>query len=96
MSLEAVKKDIKPVKFAIEITGKPNSCSTACTADLSPISVAVPVRGYGGKVVAALGVVIPANQKDGSHLVPALKVTADGLSKKMVAAGVANRAAINH
>jgi len=62
---------------------------------LGAISVAVPVRGYGGKVVAALGVVIPANQKDGSHLVPALKVTADGLSKKMVAAGVANRAAIN-
>ena len=48
-------------------------------------SIGVPVRGPGGRVVAALGVVIPSRQHDGSHLVQVLKITAEALSRKLTA-----------
>lgn len=68
-------KDIKQQGFA----------TTKEELALGAITVAVPIRGYGGKVVAALGVIIPARQRDTTHLVPMLKVTAEALSRKLVA-----------
>ncbi|MEN9715323.1 MAG: hypothetical protein RJA35_790 [Actinomycetota bacterium] len=58
------------------------------------ISVAVPIKGYGGKVVASLGVIVPAKRKDAIHLVQVLKVTAEALGRKLVASGVADSATL--
>lgn len=55
---------------------------------IGAISLGVPLTGYGGKVIAALGVVIPAKTKDTSHLIPVLKVVGTALSKKLAAAGM--------
>lgn len=63
---------------------------------LGAISVAVPIRGYGGKVIAALGLVIPATQRNANHLVPVLRVTSDALSKKLVAYGISDSVVIKH
>lgn len=51
------------------------------------ISVAVPVRGKGGKVIAALGVVLPSTNTEPQRMVPVLQVTAAALSKKLVDTG---------
>jgi len=56
------------------------------------ISIGVPLTGYGGRVIGALGIVIPAKTKDTSHLVPILKITATALSKKLAAAGITDPA----
>jgi len=61
---------------------------------LGAISIAVPVFGLGNRVIAALGVVIPSNTKDSSHLVPVLKVTAQALGRKLMAAGMADPAGL--
>jgi len=61
---------------------------------IGAISLGVPLTGYGGKVIAALGVVIPAKTKDTSHLIPVLKVVATALSKKLAAAGMADPAGL--
>ena len=61
---------------------------------LGAISLAVPIQGAGGKVIAALGVVIPAATKDSSHLVPVLKVTAQALGRKLAAAGISDPAGL--
>jgi DNA-binding IclR family transcriptional regulator len=44
-------------------------------------SVAAPIRGPGGDVVAALSVVVPANRPDLPSLVPAVRVAAAGISR---------------
>jgi len=59
---------------------------------LGAISLGVPLTGYGGKVIAALGVVIPAKSKNVSALIPVLKVTAQALSRKLAAAGMSDPA----
>jgi DNA-binding IclR family transcriptional regulator len=44
-------------------------------------SVAAPVRGPGGDVVAAISVVVPADRPDLTALVPAVRVAAAGISR---------------
>jgi DNA-binding IclR family transcriptional regulator len=44
-------------------------------------SVAVPVRGPNGDVVAAISVVVPADRSDLAALVPAVRVAAAGISR---------------
>ena len=61
---------------------------------IGAISIGVPIHGYGGKVIAAMGVVIPANTKDSSHLVPILKVSAQALGRKLAAAGLSDPAGL--
>ncbi len=51
-------------------------------------SVAVPLRGKGGKVIAALGVVSSSVNTEISRMVPVLQVTAVALSKKLVQSGL--------
>jgi DNA-binding IclR family transcriptional regulator len=55
-------------------------------------SVAVPIFGYGNKVIAAIGVVIPVTDGDIGQLVALLKVSAAALSKKLVANGMGDLA----
>lgn len=50
-------------------------------------SVAVPVRGKAGKVIAALGVILPSSNTEPKRMVPVLQVTAAALSKKLVDLG---------
>ncbi len=52
------------------------------------ISLAVPIRGQGQRVVAALGIVVPNKQNNLNHLVPVLKVSADALSRKLISSGL--------
>lgn len=52
------------------------------------ISVAVPVRGKAGTVIASLGVVMPSTTAEPQRMVPVLQVTAAALSKKLVDAGL--------
>ncbi len=51
-------------------------------------SVAVPLRGKGEKVIAALGVVSSSDNAEISRMVPVLQVTAAALSKKLVQSGL--------
>ena len=44
-------------------------------------SVAAPVRGPSGDVVAAISVVVPADRPDLTSLVPAVRVAAAGISR---------------
>jgi DNA-binding IclR family transcriptional regulator len=48
---------------------------------LGACSVAVPVRGAGGEVVAALGIVVPDLRRERARLVSALRVAAQGISR---------------
>jgi DNA-binding IclR family transcriptional regulator len=51
-------------------------------------SIAVPLRGKGGRVIAALGIVAPSdNGRDVSRMLPVLHVTAQALSKKLAESG---------
>ena len=52
---------------------------------LGASTVAVPISGFGGKAVASIGVIVSASQRDLTHLVPVLKVSAEGLARKLVA-----------
>lgn len=52
------------------------------------ISVAVPVRGKGSAVIAALGVVLPSEGMEPQRMIPVLQVTAAALSKKLVDSGL--------
>lgn len=56
-------------------------------------SIAVPLRGKGGRVIAALGIVAPSETRDMSRMLPVMQVTAAALSKKLVdnGLGVASR-----
>ena len=51
-------------------------------------SIAVPLRGKGGKVIAALGIVSPSGNTEILRMVPGLQVTAAALSKKLVETGL--------
>lgn len=51
-------------------------------------SLAVPIYGYGNKVIAALGLLTPVNNRDIDRLVGVLKVSATALSKKLLANGI--------
>lgn len=51
-------------------------------------SVAVPLRGKGGAVIAALGVVSSSDNPDVSRMVPVLQVTAAALSRKLAHSGL--------
>jgi len=55
-------------------------------------SVAVPLRGKGGTVIAALGVVSPSENTEISRMVPVLQVTAAAISKKLAQVGLAEAA----
>ncbi|WP_030442326.1 IclR family transcriptional regulator [Actinoplanes subtropicus] len=50
---------------------------------LGACSVAVPVRGPGGEVVAALGIVVPELRRDKARLVAALRVAAQGITRTL-------------
>lgn len=50
-------------------------------------SVAVPVRGRGGAVIAAIGVVSPKSSAALAGVVPVLQVTASALSRKLISTG---------
>jgi DNA-binding IclR family transcriptional regulator len=80
-SLRRQLKEIKAQGFA----------ATKDELAMGAVSLGVPVRGYGGKVIAALGVVLPSTHRDIGHLVPVLRVTSDGLSRKLVASGVTDQ-----
>lgn len=51
-------------------------------------SIAVPIRGQGKRVIAALGIVSPASKIDAARMVPVLRVTAKALSSKLLATGI--------
>jgi DNA-binding IclR family transcriptional regulator len=52
-------------------------------------SIAVPLRGKGGKVIAALGIVAPSDDiRDISRMLPMMHVTATAMSKKFVESGL--------
>ena len=51
-------------------------------------SLAVPIYGYGNKVIASLGIVTPVANKDMERMVSVLKVSAAALSKKLVLNGM--------
>jgi DNA-binding IclR family transcriptional regulator len=53
-------------------------------------SLAVPVYGYGNRVIAALGIVAPAADTDLTRFLPVLKVSASALSKKLISSGTAD------
>ena len=53
------------------------------------VSIAVPIRGKGGNVIAALGVVAPSERRDLTKLVPVMQVTGAALSRSLANAGVA-------
>lgn len=50
---------------------------------LGACSVAVPVRGRDGEVVAAVGVVLPRHRRERSRLVTALQVAAQGIGRSL-------------
>ncbi len=51
-------------------------------------SLAVPILGYGNKVIAALGIVTPVENRDIERMVSVLKVSANALSKKLILNGM--------
>ena len=53
-------------------------------------SLAVPVYGYGNRVIASLGIVAPAADTDLTRFLPVLKVSASALSKKLISSGTAD------
>jgi DNA-binding IclR family transcriptional regulator len=55
-------------------------------------SVAVPLKGKGGVVIAAMGVVASSDNPDVSKMIPVLQVTAAALSKKLVQSGLGEAA----
>jgi DNA-binding IclR family transcriptional regulator len=51
-------------------------------------SIAVPVRGNGGRVIAALGLISSSSKGELSRMIPALQVTTAALSKKLIESGL--------
>jgi DNA-binding IclR family transcriptional regulator len=51
-------------------------------------TLAAPIFGPGNKVVAALGIVTPVDNRDIMRIAPLLQVSANALSKKLIAAGI--------
>lgn len=58
-------------------------------------SLAVPVRGYGGKVIAALGLVSSSERNVLSRMLPVLHVTSKALSQKLIASGLGDAASFS-
>lgn len=58
-------------------------------------SIAVPVRGNGGAVIAALGFIAPTGGASLSRMLPVLQVTAAALGKQLVAKGLGEASAIH-
>ena len=52
------------------------------------VSIAVPLKGKGGRVIAALGIVAPSDGRDISRMLPVMQVTAAALSRKLVDTGL--------
>lgn len=57
--------------------------TTSEEMSLGACSVAVPVTGRGGQVVAALGVVVLSLRRDRSRLVASLRVAAEGIGREL-------------
>jgi DNA-binding IclR family transcriptional regulator len=60
--------------------------TTGDEMSLGASSVAVPIRGPGDEVVAALGIVVPDLRRERSRLVSALQVAASGISRTLASA----------
>lgn len=58
-------------------------------------SIAVPIRGNGGNVIAALGCVVPAGSGTLSRMLPVLQVTANAMSKQLIARGLGDASALH-
>lgn len=58
-------------------------------------SIAVPVRGAGGNVIAALGYIAPAGSGSLARMVPVLQVTANALAKQLIAKGLGDASALH-
>jgi DNA-binding IclR family transcriptional regulator len=78
---EVLKKQMK----AIKLQGFAHSQEELA---IGATSLAVPIYGYGNKVIAALGIVTPVANKDIERMVSVLKVSAQALSKKLVLNGL--------
>jgi DNA-binding IclR family transcriptional regulator len=78
---EALKKQLKIIKDQGFAHSEEELVAGART-------LAAPIFGPGNKVVAALGIVTPVENKDIMRIAPLLQVSANALSKKLVAAGV--------
>ena len=65
--------------------------------ELSPgaTSIAVPIRGNGNRVIAALGCVCPADSGMTANMLPVLQVTASALGKQLVARGLGEATALH-
>lgn len=50
-------------------------------------SLAMPLQGKGGKVIAALGIVVPSGAVEVSRLIPVMQVTTAALTRKLTRAG---------
>jgi DNA-binding IclR family transcriptional regulator len=53
-------------------------------------TLAAPIFGSGNKVVAALGIVTPVDNRDIMRIAPLLVASANALSKKLIAAGISD------
>lgn len=51
-------------------------------------SLAVPITGYGNRVIAALGIVTPAENRDLERMISVLRVSAAALSRKLALSGM--------
>lgn len=51
-------------------------------------SIAVPIRGNGNQVIAAMGMIAPAGTGSLARIIPTLQVSAAALSKRMIASGL--------
>ena len=78
---EVLKKQMKTIK----LQGFAHSQEELA---IGATSLAVPIYGYGNKVIAALGIVTPVANKDIERMVSVLKVSAQALSKKLVLNGL--------
>jgi len=76
---------VQPGRMARELTEirRRGYARTAEEMSLGSCSVAVPVHGDEGAVVAAVGVVAPSVRRDLARLVPALQVAAHGIGRQL-------------
>jgi DNA-binding IclR family transcriptional regulator len=58
-------------------------------------SLAVPLRGHDGTVIAALGIITPSSNAELAKLVPIMQVTAAALSRKLIETGLGTTARLN-
>ncbi|HWH97657.1 MAG TPA: IclR family transcriptional regulator [Pseudolysinimonas sp.] len=59
-------------------------------------SIAVPLRGQDGTVIAAMGIVTPSSGSESTKLVPIMQVTAAALSRKLIEAGLGTTDRLHH